>query len=110
MMVELLSQQSRAGHEAEGLIEIGKNESFGDGVPILDHAPVFETGKRGFARFAGESLAHAKLHQCGRPRVCRARMNWECSWLANNGSRREVPSKCHQVGLRRRPGVGPNAV
>ena len=52
MMIELFRHQRGAGHEAEGLIEIGKDELFGDGVAAVDLGPALEPGKRSLARLA----------------------------------------------------------
>ena len=52
MMIELFRHQRGAGHEAEGLIEIGKDELFGDGVAAVDLGPAFEPGERSLACLA----------------------------------------------------------
>src|SRR5580698_1487191 len=52
VMVELFRHQRGAGHEAEGLIEIGKDEFLGDGVATADLDPAFEPGECTLARFA----------------------------------------------------------
>ena len=52
VVVELFRHQRGAGHEAEGLIEIGKDEFLGDGVATADLGPAFEPGERALARFA----------------------------------------------------------
>src|ERR1700676_5181628 len=49
MMVELFGDERGARHEAESLIEIGKDEFLGDGVAPSDLAPALETGQRGLA-------------------------------------------------------------
>src|SRR5580698_4363992 len=64
MVVELFRHQRGAGHEAEGFIEIGKDELLGDGVAPVDLGPAFEPGERTLARFAGEFLRHLKNSIC----------------------------------------------
>src|SRR5258708_35370890 len=42
VMVELLGDQRRPGHEPEGLVEIAERELLGDGVAIFQLAPAYE--------------------------------------------------------------------
>src|ERR1700733_12950134 len=58
MMVEVFRDQRGARHEAEGLVEIGKDEFLADRVAVLDLAPTLEPGKRAAARSAGKFLSH----------------------------------------------------
>src|SRR6202790_812716 len=88
VVIEFFRHQRGARHEAEGLIEIGKDEFFGDGISILDLGPAFEPGQRTLARFAGEFLSHLTNSVCaadrGRP--------------AQNFPARSRPAKPHHVG------------
>ena len=88
MVIELFRHQRGTRHEAEGLIEIGKDELFGDGVATVDLGPAFEPGERSFARFAGELLRHLE--------------NSICAVIAADPARqflaRSRPAKHHHVG------------
>src|SRR5580704_17624743 len=87
-VIELFRHQRGTRHEAEGLIEIGKDEFLGDGVATADLGPAFEPGERSLARFAGEFLSHLEnsVYAADRGRV------------AQNFPARSRPAKPHHVG------------
>jgi hypothetical protein len=88
MVIEFFRHQRGARHEAEGLIEIGKDEFFGDGVATTDLGPAFEPGERALARFAGEFLRHLENSICAVTAADPAR----------EYSARSQPAKHHHVG------------
>jgi hypothetical protein len=70
------------------LVEIGKDEFFGDGVAPVDFGPAFESGERALARFAGEFLRHLENSICAVTAAA----------LAREFSARSQPAKHHHVG------------
>src|SRR5260370_24490374 len=64
MVIELFRHQRGTRHKAEGLIEIGKDEFFGDGVATVDLGPAFEPGEPAFARFAAKFSRHLQYSLC----------------------------------------------
>jgi hypothetical protein len=60
MMIELLGDEGRPRHEAEGLVEILELELPGYGVAAIDLAPARKLGERGAAGIAGQFLNHGR--------------------------------------------------
>ena len=58
MVIELFRHQRGPRHEAEGLVEIRKDEFFADGVAVLGFAPALEPRQRLLPGFAREFLTH----------------------------------------------------
>src|SRR5215475_13476586 len=58
MMVELLGDQRRPGHESERLVEVAEHEGLGDGIAVLDLTPAGELGERRLAGVCGQFLGH----------------------------------------------------
>ena len=73
MVIEFFRNQRRTGHEAEGLVEIGKNEFPGDGVAPRSLAPAFEPGQGSFARFTREFYSCASSVCTGE--LCRSSLS-----------------------------------
>ena len=64
MMIHFFRDQRRAGHEAEGLVEVLENEFFRDGVPAGHLRPAVEPRQRGFSGFTGQFLRHDLEPHC----------------------------------------------
>ena len=61
-MIVLFRDQSCAGHEAEGFVEILEDEGLGDGLAALHLRPAGQACQGRFPCFYGEPLRHLDLH------------------------------------------------
>src|SRR6516162_9713958 len=65
MVIELLGDERRARHEAEGFVEVLEREFPADRVAAIDFGPTLELGEGRLARRASQFFSHVEtLHSC----------------------------------------------